>query len=1176
MVALGTSGALAAIGGGIATAIGATSLVGTAAATAIGAGAISGGLTAIQGGSASDVLKSAIMGGVTSYAGASIAGSVASSVSESILSSGTESLVSKSVAEAMGRVAGQAVSGGIVSGTAALLTDKNPIEALIKGGLTGAMTSGVMETINYAVKDVPGFGQPANAMEAAAQRAAKTALATTILSGGNVDAIAPAVLNSFYNSAIQASFGGGMRDLSSVASSANNEYKNAQSEFENVLSQQDTLVADYNNKLQPLLTSYDEFKKVDESYQAAKALYDQTSNQNAAYNYLISQGGRNYGRGGVMMPDGQLKFGWQQVDESTANLNSAISNYNSQAAQTEKLYIDLLGGEVTKTRTEIEYQTVYDWEGGSSVQAVEVPVTYKETVVGSLTPIKAQLDELQASIPTVQANFEEKKENLTKAIQDFNAAETENATLAKSRFDEITTASNRYKDQFGEDPTEDILNKYIATGNVLSAVDADILENKRVSETSSLENLFSGPTTQVASTDTAADLQAIEDLREESTQIGTSTIENPDGSQSVYDQDNNLVDIIAPPDSNELDLGKIADRFANLTGTPTYTGGLFLPGQTETDQGAPVDPSFVGPVDPSNAQNDADAAAAAAEEARLEATRQDEIAEAARRAKEIDDQIAAEAAAEKARAEAARQEEIAEAARVAAAEEFRRQELEAQKLATPTEPDVVVPEQPSGPSEEPSTTSPEALVPDASNPNLEAGKTPQERSAEEWQRYLDSLENKPADLDLPGSTIDAGEYFDEYNENLKRIMDEGGYTSQWQNVNGDKVFVSDDGTAIGVNENGGTYPLSDTQVEDMVNNGLLNTADSGYVAATGGTGDKPGGYNQCGDGFHWDEARQICIADTDKKEDDECPPGYIRNLNTGTCVLASSSGGGGGGGPGGPGGPGGGTPNLMSLLFGSQADTISRAIPDEPPNKLGLPVYGEMDKFEGPLDNFLKIVMGGSYVDNSAQQPQQAENMNNPNQPDFLNRQPSYFNYGMDTNIDQNLFGGQNSFDNDQQLFGNQNSMNYDQQLFGGQNSMAYNQSPFSNPNPFKAGGLAVPLMAEGGTTRYGKYAGGGLNVVEHSGKHRLDFRKGAAVTGAGDGQSDDIPAMLADGEFVFPADVVAALGNGSTKAGSDKLYDMMHAIRAYHRSAKPKDLPPPAKKSPLDYLKKPARKARG
>jgi hypothetical protein len=84
----------------------------------------------------------------------------------------------------------------------------------------------------------------------------------------------------------------------------------------------------------------------------------------------------------------------------------------------------------------------------------------------------------------------------------------------------------------------------------------------------------------------------------------------------------------------------------------------------------------------------------------------------------------------------------------------------------------------------------------------------------------------------------------------------------------------------------------------------------------------------------------------------------------------------------------------------------------------------------------------------------------------------------------------------------------------------------------------------------------------------RVDFRQGDAVTGEGDGQSDDIPAMLADGEFVIPADVVAALGNGSTKAGSDKLYDMMHSIRAEHRSADPKSLPPPAK-SPLDYISK-------
>jgi hypothetical protein len=107
----------------------------------------------------------------------------------------------------------------------------------------------------------------------------------------------------------------------------------------------------------------------------------------------------------------------------------------------------------------------------------------------------------------------------------------------------------------------------------------------------------------------------------------------------------------------------------------------------------------------------------------------------------------------------------------------------------------------------------------------------------------------------------------------------------------------------------------------------------------------------------------------------------------------------------------------------------------------------------------------------------------------------------------------------------------------------------------YAQGGYVQPLMARGG-----------LSAMH---KGREDFRDGKHVAGEGDGQSDDIPAMLADGEFVFPADVVSALGNGSTKAGTDKLYEMMHSIRDRARSKGRKDLPPPALKSPLDYLKK-------
>ena len=122
----------------------------------------------------------------------------------------------------------------------------------------------------------------------------------------------------------------------------------------------------------------------------------------------------------------------------------------------------------------------------------------------------------------------------------------------------------------------------------------------------------------------------------------------------------------------------------------------------------------------------------------------------------------------------------------------------------------------------------------------------------------------------------------------------------------------------------------------------------------------------------------------------------------------------------------------------------------------------------------------------------------------------------------------------------------------------------------FKAGGYVAPLqMASGGMPLPLLVKSGGALGALPRNDGRLDFRHGAHVAGDGDGQSDDIKAMLADGEFVFPADVVSALGNGSTKAGSDKLYEMMHSIRERARSKKPKDLPPPALKSPLDYLKK-------
>lgn len=83
----------------------------------------------------------------------------------------------------------------------------------------------------------------------------------------------------------------------------------------------------------------------------------------------------------------------------------------------------------------------------------------------------------------------------------------------------------------------------------------------------------------------------------------------------------------------------------------------------------------------------------------------------------------------------------------------------------------------------------------------------------------------------------------------------------------------------------------------------------------------------------------------------------------------------------------------------------------------------------------------------------------------------------------------------------------------------------------------------------------------------RMDFRQGSAVHGEGDGQSDDIPAMLADGEYVIDADTVAQIGNGSTKAGAQALDKFREGIRAHKRSA-PINKIPPKTKALTSYLK--------
>jgi hypothetical protein len=95
------------------------------------------------------------------------------------------------------------------------------------------------------------------------------------------------------------------------------------------------------------------------------------------------------------------------------------------------------------------------------------------------------------------------------------------------------------------------------------------------------------------------------------------------------------------------------------------------------------------------------------------------------------------------------------------------------------------------------------------------------------------------------------------------------------------------------------------------------------------------------------------------------------------------------------------------------------------------------------------------------------------------------------------------------------------------------------------AGGMGDP---GGGTPGQGEAGNTGLargGLIELAGGGKI-------AMGPGGGMDDLIPttiegqraAALSDGEFVMPADVVAMMGDGSTNAGSQRLYDLVRQIR--------------------------------
>jgi hypothetical protein len=95
-----------------------------------------------------------------------------------------------------------------------------------------------------------------------------------------------------------------------------------------------------------------------------------------------------------------------------------------------------------------------------------------------------------------------------------------------------------------------------------------------------------------------------------------------------------------------------------------------------------------------------------------------------------------------------------------------------------------------------------------------------------------------------------------------------------------------------------------------------------------------------------------------------------------------------------------------------------------------------------------------------------------------------------------------------------------------------------STPQPFQpynTAGSYTNLMSPPRT----QMAQGGIAGLAAGGYPR----RTGQISGPGTGKSDDIPAMLSDGEFVMTAAAVRGAGKGSRREGAKKMYKLMHQL---------------------------------
>lgn len=110
----------------------------------------------------------------------------------------------------------------------------------------------------------------------------------------------------------------------------------------------------------------------------------------------------------------------------------------------------------------------------------------------------------------------------------------------------------------------------------------------------------------------------------------------------------------------------------------------------------------------------------------------------------------------------------------------------------------------------------------------------------------------------------------------------------------------------------------------------------------------------------------------------------------------------------------------------------------------------------------------------------------------------------------------------------------------------SFSQSSLKAPGNFKLASVLSGTSPESAAAEYAKKYFTGFAVGGDVGGEGHSRHNSFAVQGPGTGRSDEIPAMLSDGEYVVDAETVALLGDGSPKAGAKRLDDLRVKIRKH------------------------------